>query len=159
MSIFKVVIIKVGSLTSLVFFTVNLTFSIKMPHYYNVKLRNIILLSKSQISLTTSRKNSFFFAVSFSSPYIYLFFPMFLFLFSYFYFYFILLYNTVLVLPYIDMNLPQVYMSSMEYYSAIKNNRFESALMRSRKLELIIQSEVSQKEKPQYSILTHIYEI
>ena len=29
-----------------------------------------------------------------------------------FYFYFILLYNTVLVLPYIDMNSPQVYMSS-----------------------------------------------
>ena len=29
-----------------------------------------------------------------------------------FYFYFILLYNTVLVLPYIDMNPPQVYMSS-----------------------------------------------
>ena len=29
-----------------------------------------------------------------------------------FYFYFILLYNTVLVLPYIDMNLPRVYMSS-----------------------------------------------
>ena len=29
-----------------------------------------------------------------------------------FYFYFILLYNTVLVLPYIDMNQPQVYMSS-----------------------------------------------
>ena len=35
----------------------------------------------------------------------------FLFLFN-FYFYFILLYNTVLVLPYIDMNPPQVYMSS-----------------------------------------------
>ena len=29
-----------------------------------------------------------------------------------FYFYFILLYNTVLVLPYIDMNQPRVYMSS-----------------------------------------------
>ena len=29
-----------------------------------------------------------------------------------FYFYFILLYNTVLVLPYIDMNPPQVYMRS-----------------------------------------------
>ena len=28
------------------------------------------------------------------------------------FFYFILLYNTVLVLPYIDMNPPQVYMSS-----------------------------------------------
>ena len=32
-----------------------------------------------------------------------------------FYFYFILLYNTVLVLPYIDMNQPQVYMSSQSW--------------------------------------------
>ena len=30
-------------------------------------------------------------------------------------FYFILLYNTVLVLPYIDMNLPRVYMSSQSW--------------------------------------------
>ena len=43
----------------------------------------------------------------------------------------------------------------MEYYSAIKKNRFESVLMRWVKLEPIIQSEVSQKEKHQYSILTH----
>ena len=47
----------------------------------------------------------------------------------------------------------------MEYYSAIKKNAFESVLMRWRKLEPIIQSEVSQKEKHQYSILTHIYGI
>ena len=45
----------------------------------------------------------------------------------------------------------------MEYYSAIKKNTFESVLMRWMKLELVIQSEVSQKEKHQYSILTHIY--
>ena len=32
-----------------------------------------------------------------------------------FYFYFILLYNTVLVLPYIDMNPPRVYMSSQSW--------------------------------------------
>ena len=32
-----------------------------------------------------------------------------------FYFYFILLFNTVLVLPYIDMNPPQVYMSSQTW--------------------------------------------
>ena len=44
----------------------------------------------------------------------------------------------------------------MEYYSAIKKNAFESVLMRWVKLEPIIQSEVSQKEKHQYSILTHI---
>ena len=45
---------------------------------------------------------------------------------------------------------------TMEYYSAIKKNTFESVLMRWMKLEPIIQSEVSQKEKYQYSILTHI---
>ena len=38
-------------------------------------------------------------------------------------------------------------------------NRFESVLMRWMKLEPIIESEVSQKEKHQYSILTHIYGI
>ena len=42
---------------------------------------------------------------------------------------------------------------------AVKKNTFESVLMRWMKLELIIQSEVSQKEKHQYSILTHIYGI
>ena len=39
---------------------------------------------------------------------------------------------------------------------AIAKNIFESVLMRWMKLEPIIQSEVSQKEKHQYSILTHI---
>ena len=47
----------------------------------------------------------------------------------------------------------------MEYYSAIKKNAFESVLVRWMKLEPIIESEVSQKEKHQYSILTHIYGI
>ena len=47
----------------------------------------------------------------------------------------------------------------LEYYSAIKKNTFESVLMRWMKLEPIIQSELSQKEKHQYSILTHIYGI
>ena len=42
---------------------------------------------------------------------------------------------------------------------AIKKNTFESVLMRWMKLEPIIQSKVSQKEKHQYSILTHIYGI
>ena len=51
------------------------------------------------------------------------------------------------------------YIYTMEYYSAIKKNTFESVLMRWMKLELIIQSEVSQKEKHQYSILMHIYGI
>ena len=47
------------------------------------------------------------------------------------------------------------YIYTMEYYSAIKKNTFESVLMRWMKLEPIIQSEVSQKEKHQYSILMH----
>ena len=51
------------------------------------------------------------------------------------------------------------YIYTMEYYSAIKKNTFESLLMRWMKLEPIIQSEVSQKEKHQYSILIHIYGI
>ena len=46
-----------------------------------------------------------------------------------------------------------------EYYSAIKKNAFESVLMRWMKLEPILQSKVSQKEKHQYSILMHIYGI
>ena len=49
--------------------------------------------------------------------------------------------------------------SSMEYYTAIKKNTFESVLMRWMKLEPIVQSEVTQKEKLQYSILMHIYGI
>ena len=47
----------------------------------------------------------------------------------------------------------------MEYYSAIKRNTFESVLMRWMNLEPIIQSEVSQKEKNKYRILTHVCEI
>ena len=53
----------------------------------------------------------------------------------------------------------QVNIYTMEYYSAIKKKAFESVLMRWMKLEPIIQSEVSQKEKHQYSIITHIYGI
>ena len=51
------------------------------------------------------------------------------------------------------------YIYTMEYYSASKKNSFESVLMRWMKLEPIIQSEVSQKDKDQYSILMHIYGI
>ena len=51
------------------------------------------------------------------------------------------------------------YIYTMEYYSAIKKNSFESVLMRWMRLEPIIQSEVSQKDKDQYSILMHIYGI
>ena len=48
------------------------------------------------------------------------------------------------------------YIYTMEYYSAIKKNILESVQMRWMKLEPIIQSEVSQKEKQKYSILMHI---
>ena len=51
------------------------------------------------------------------------------------------------------------YIYTMQYYSAIKNNTFEPVLMRWMKLEPVIQSEVRQKEKHQYSILMHIYGI
>ena len=45
------------------------------------------------------------------------------------------------------------YIDTMEYYSAIKKNTFESVLMRWMTLEPIMQSELSQKEKHQYRIL------
>ena len=48
------------------------------------------------------------------------------------------------------------YIYTMEYYSAINRNTFESVLMRWVSLEPIIQSEVSQKEKDKYHILTHV---
>ena len=51
------------------------------------------------------------------------------------------------------------YIYTMEYYSAIKRNAFKSVLMRWMNQEPIIQSEVSQKEKEKYLIVTHIYGI
>ena len=48
------------------------------------------------------------------------------------------------------------YIYTMEYYSAVKKNTFESVHMKWMKLEPIIQTEVSLKENHQYSILTHI---
>ena len=51
------------------------------------------------------------------------------------------------------------YIYTMEYYSAIEKNAFESVLMRWVKLEPIIQSKVSQKEKHQYYILMHIHRL
>ena len=51
------------------------------------------------------------------------------------------------------------YIYSMEYFSDIKKNSFESVLMRWIKLEPIIQSEVSQKDKEHDSTLTHTYRI
>ena len=51
------------------------------------------------------------------------------------------------------------YIYTMEYYSAIKRNTFESVPMRWMNLEPITQSEVSQKEKEKYRLLMHIYRI
>ena len=51
------------------------------------------------------------------------------------------------------------YIYTMECYSATKKNTFESVLTRWVKLEPIIQSEVSQKDKKKYCILTHMYGI
>jgi len=51
------------------------------------------------------------------------------------------------------------YIYTMEYYSAFKKNTFESVLTKWMKLEPIIQNEASQKEKHQYSKITHIYGI
>ena len=48
------------------------------------------------------------------------------------------------------------YIYTMEYYSVIKRNTFESVLMRWVNLKPIIQSEVSQKAKDKYHILTYI---
>ena len=51
------------------------------------------------------------------------------------------------------------YIYTVEYYSAIKRNKIELFVMRWMDLESVIQSEVSQKEKNKYRMLTHIYEI
>ena len=49
--------------------------------------------------------------------------------------------------PLINEWIKKLYIYTMEYYSAIKMNTFESVLMRWMNLEPIIQSEVSQKER------------
>ena len=48
---------------------------------------------------------------------------------------------------------------TMEYYSAIKRNKIELFVVRWMDLKTVIQSEVSQKEKTKYRMLTHIYGI
>ena len=51
------------------------------------------------------------------------------------------------------------YIYTMEYYSAIKRNKIELFVVRWMDLESVIPSEVSQKEKNKYRMLTHIYGI
>ena len=54
------------------------------------------------------------------------------------------------------MDKEDVVHNTMEYYSAIKRNEIESFVEMWMDLETVIQSEVSQKEKNKYRILTHI---
>ena len=51
------------------------------------------------------------------------------------------------------------HMYTMEYYSVIKRNKIELFVVRQTDLESVIQSEVSQKEKNKYHMLTNIYGI
>ena len=51
------------------------------------------------------------------------------------------------------------YLYTMEYYSAIKKNKYESVLVSWMNLELVIQSDISKKKKIKYFILIHIYGI
>ena len=51
------------------------------------------------------------------------------------------------------------YIYTMEYCSAIKRNKIGSFVEMWMDLEAVIQSEVSQKEKNKYHILTHLYGI
>ena len=51
------------------------------------------------------------------------------------------------------------HMYAMEYYSAIKRNETELFVVRWMDLETVIQSELNQKEKNKYPMLTHIYGI
>ena len=51
------------------------------------------------------------------------------------------------------------YIYRMEYYSAIKRNEIELFVMRWMDLKSVMQSEVSQKEKNEYRMLTHMYGI
>ena len=48
---------------------------------------------------------------------------------------------------------------TMEYYSAININEIELSVVRWMDLESVLQTEVSQKEKNKYCMLTHIYGI
>ena len=48
---------------------------------------------------------------------------------------------------------------TMEYYSAIKRNETELFVVRWMDLETVIQSEASHKERNEYHMLTHVYEI
>ena len=49
------------------------------------------------------------------------------------------------------------YIYTMEYYSAIKGNKIELFVVRWMDLESVIKSEVSQKDRNKYRMLTHMW--
>ena len=51
------------------------------------------------------------------------------------------------------------HMYTMEYYSTKKRNETDLFVVRWMDLETVIQSEVSQKEKNKYHILTHMWNL
>ena len=57
------------------------------------------------------------------------------------------------------MLLVLLYIYTMEYYSTIRRSETESVEVMWMNLESVIQSEVSQKEKTKYRLLTYIYVI
>ena len=59
--------------------------------------------------------------------------------------------------PLTDERIKIWHIYTIEYYSAIKRNKTELFVVRWLHLESVIQSEVSQKEKDKYHMLTHIY--
>ena len=61
--------------------------------------------------------------------------------------------------PWTDEWIKMWHIYAMEYYSAIKRNEIELFVVRWMDLEIVIQSEVCQKEKNKYHMLTHIYGI
>ena len=61
--------------------------------------------------------------------------------------------------PSTDEQIKMWHIYTMEYYSTIKRNKIESFVVRWMDLESGIQSEVSQKERNKYHLLTHIYGI
>ena len=58
--------------------------------------------------------------------------------------------------PSTDKWIKMWYIYTMEYYSGMKRNKTGSFVEMWMDLETVIQSEVSQKEKNKYRILTHI---
>ena len=52
--------------------------------------------------------------------------------------------------PMTDKCIKKMYIHTMEYYSAIKRNKFESVVVKWMNLEPVIQTEVNQKKKNKY---------